>query len=86
LIQFGVWSFPGRLVFERRPIDASVVAELCSVNLNPVTGKLQNVQLNIIQPAHFEGEGKFLASITMQRIAAAVVAEQITTEVWGTRI
>lgn len=41
---------------------------------------LQIVQLNIVQPAHFEGDDKLLTSITMQRIAAAVVAENIATE------
>jgi hypothetical protein len=41
---------------------------------------LANVQLNMIQPTHFEDVGKLLASITMQRIASAVIAEKIATE------
>lgn len=41
---------------------------------------LDDVQLNIVQPAHFEGEGKMMASITMQRIADAVVSENLATE------
>jgi len=41
---------------------------------------LGNVQLNIVQPAHFEGDGKLLASITMQRIADSVISERLASE------
>jgi SAM-dependent methyltransferase len=44
------------------------------------TAGLRNVRVNLIQPVHFEGEGKLLAAITMQRIASSVIAEKLATE------
>jgi SAM-dependent methyltransferase len=43
------------------------------------TAGLENVQLNIVQPAHFEGDGKLMASITMQRVADSVISEKLAT-------
>jgi ubiquinone/menaquinone biosynthesis C-methylase UbiE len=40
----------------------------------------ENVLVNVIQPTHLEGEGKRMASITMERIADAVVSERLATE------
>jgi hypothetical protein len=37
------------------------------------------VQVNVIQPAHIEGDGKFIASITMERVAGPVVSEGLAT-------
>lgn len=41
---------------------------------------IQAVELNLIQPAHIHGEGKFMAPITMSRISSAVTAEGLATE------
>jgi ubiquinone/menaquinone biosynthesis C-methylase UbiE len=40
----------------------------------------ENVLMSVIQPTHLEGEGKLMASITMQRIADAVISERLATE------
>ena len=40
----------------------------------------ENVLVNVVQPTHLEGEGKLMASITMQRIAGAVISERLATE------
>ena len=40
---------------------------------------LKEVQINIVQPTHLEGEGKLIASITMEKISSAVVAEGLAT-------
>jgi SAM-dependent methyltransferase len=41
---------------------------------------LRSVQVSVVQPTHIEGEGKFLAAITMARIAGSVVAEGLAGE------
>lgn len=41
---------------------------------------VEGVQVNVVQPTHLEGDGKFIASITMQRIAGSIVAEGLATE------
>jgi predicted O-methyltransferase YrrM len=41
---------------------------------------LQRVQVNVVQPAHIEGNGKYVAAITMARIADSVVAEGLAAE------
>jgi len=41
---------------------------------------LQDVRLHLVQPVHLEGDGKLLASITMQRIAESVMAEQLASQ------
>lgn len=39
-----------------------------------------DIQINVVQPAHTEGEGKLTASITMARIAESVLSEGLATE------
>jgi hypothetical protein len=41
---------------------------------------IQGVELNVIQPAHINGEGKSMAPITMSRISDALTAEGLGTE------
>jgi len=41
---------------------------------------IQEVELNVIQPAHINGEGKLMAPITMSRISDALTAEGLATE------
>jgi len=58
----------------------------CNANIGPkLPGMLreagaENVLMSVIQPTHLEGEGKLMASITMQRIADAVISERLATE------
>jgi len=44
------------------------------------TAGLDGVRFNVIQPVYFEGDGKLLASITMQRIGASVIAEELASQ------
>ncbi|HEY8185433.1 MAG TPA: methyltransferase domain-containing protein [Pyrinomonadaceae bacterium] len=41
----------------------------------------EGVQVNVVQPTHLHGEGKFMAAITMERISDSVVSEDLATEV-----
>jgi ubiquinone/menaquinone biosynthesis C-methylase UbiE len=41
---------------------------------------IQEVALNVIQPAHIYGEGKLMAPLTMTRISDALIAEGLATE------
>lgn len=41
---------------------------------------LEAVKLNVIQPVHIHGEGKFMAPITMSRISSALIAEGLASE------
>jgi SAM-dependent methyltransferase len=41
---------------------------------------IERVELNVVQPAHIQGEGKLMAPITMSRISDAVMAEGFATE------
>lgn len=41
---------------------------------------LDDVHVKVVQPVHIEGDGKLMASITMQRIAASVIAEQLASQ------
>jgi SAM-dependent methyltransferase len=41
---------------------------------------VHGVEFNVVQPAHFEGEGKRMAPITMSRISDALIAEALATE------
>jgi 2-polyprenyl-3-methyl-5-hydroxy-6-metoxy-1,4-benzoquinol methylase len=41
---------------------------------------IQDVALNVIQPAHIYGEGKLMAPLTMTRISDALIAEGLATE------
>jgi 2-polyprenyl-3-methyl-5-hydroxy-6-metoxy-1,4-benzoquinol methylase len=40
----------------------------------------EEVQLNVVQPTHIQGEGKLMASMTMERISEGVVSEDLATE------
>lgn len=40
----------------------------------------KEIQVNVVQPTHIEGDGKLMASITMARIADSVIAEGLATE------
>ena len=41
---------------------------------------IQDVEVNVIQPAHLHGEGKLMAPLTMARISDALNAEGLVTE------
>ena len=41
---------------------------------------VQDVELNVIQPAHIRGEGKLMAPLTMSRISDALTAEGLVAE------
>jgi SAM-dependent methyltransferase len=41
---------------------------------------LRNVRVNVVQPTHMEGDGKYVAAITMARIADSVIAENLASE------
>jgi ubiquinone/menaquinone biosynthesis C-methylase UbiE len=40
----------------------------------------RGLELNVVQPTHMQGEGKLMASITMERISGAVISEGLATE------
>jgi 2-polyprenyl-3-methyl-5-hydroxy-6-metoxy-1,4-benzoquinol methylase len=64
-------------VVSRRGGDANIGPKLPGM-LRKAGAK--HVQLNVVQPTHVQGEGKLMASITMQRIAGAVISERLATE------
>jgi ubiquinone/menaquinone biosynthesis C-methylase UbiE len=41
---------------------------------------VNEIQVNVVQPTYIEGDGKLIASITMARIADAVISEGLSTE------
>ena len=41
---------------------------------------IQEIELNVVQPAHIHGEGKLMAPLTMSRISDALTAEGLATE------
>ena len=41
---------------------------------------IQEVELNVIQPAHIRGEGKLMAPLTMSRISDPLIAEGLATK------
>jgi SAM-dependent methyltransferase len=41
---------------------------------------IERVELNVVQPAHMNGEGKLMAPVTMSRISPALIAEGLATE------
>jgi ubiquinone/menaquinone biosynthesis C-methylase UbiE len=47
---------------------------------------IQDIELNVIQPAHLHGEGKLMASLTMSRISDALADEGLATEIEAQRI
>jgi hypothetical protein len=46
----------------------------------------EDVQVNVVQPTHVRGEGKLIASMTMERISSAVISEGLATETEVRRI
>jgi ubiquinone/menaquinone biosynthesis C-methylase UbiE len=64
-------------VVQRRGGDANVGPKL--LGLLRQAGAIE-VQVNVVQPTHVQGEGKLMASITMERIAGSVVSERLATE------
>jgi len=40
----------------------------------------QEVQVRVVQPAHLEGQGKLIASVTMERIADSLISEGLATQ------
>ena len=40
----------------------------------------EELQVNVVQPAHIQGEGKLMASVTMERISDGVISERLATE------
>ena len=40
----------------------------------------QEVQVRVVQPVHLEGEGKLIASVTMERIAGSLISEGLATQ------
>ena len=64
-------------IVNRRGGDADIGPKLPGM-----LGKVgaENVLVNLVQPTHLEGEGKLMASITMQRIADSVISERLATE------
>jgi len=40
----------------------------------------QGVQVNVVQPAHLEGDGKYITAVTMERIADSLVSEGLATD------
>ena len=47
---------------------------------------IQEVELNVIQPAHIRGEGKLMAPLTMSRISDSLIAEGLATKTETRRI
>ena len=41
---------------------------------------IQEIELNVIQPAHIHGEGKLMAPFTMSRVSDSIIAEGLATE------
>jgi SAM-dependent methyltransferase len=41
---------------------------------------VQQIELNVVQPAHIDGKGKWMAPITMSRISDALIADGLATE------
>jgi SAM-dependent methyltransferase len=64
-------------VVHRRGGDANVGPKLPGLLRQ---AGVADIQINVVQPAHSEGEGKLIASVTMARIAQSVVSEGLATE------
>jgi SAM-dependent methyltransferase len=61
----------------RRGGDANIGPRLPSL-LTELS--LEDIQMNVIQPAGFEGEVKLISPLTMENIADAVIAERLATK------
>lgn len=47
---------------------------------------IDDIELNVIQPAHIHGEGKLMAPLTMARISDALIAEGLASEIEAQQI
>ena len=61
---------------QRRGGDSNIGPQLLAMMRN---AGVQELQLNVIQPAHIRGEGKSMAPLTMSRISDALIAERLAT-------
>lgn len=61
---------------KRRGVDANIGPRLPSLL---AAAGFENIQVNIVQPAGFEGEVKLITPLTMENIADAVLAEGLAT-------
>ena len=84
----GSFCYPTRAAYERyaelyqelvqrRGGDANIGPKLPAMLRR--TG-IQEIELNVIQPAHIYGEGKLMAPLTMSRISDALTAEGLATK------
>src|SRR5436190_47163 len=84
----GSFCYPIRAAYERYfELYQKVVARRGGdPNIGPkLPGMLRKagakgIQLNVVQPTHLQGEGKLMASMTMERISGAVISEGLATE------
>ena len=84
----GSFCYPIRAAYERYlELYQKVVAQRGGdPNIGPkLPGMLRRagakgIQLNVVQPTHLQGEGKLMASMTMERISGAVISEGLGTE------
>jgi len=60
----------------RRGVDANIGPRLPSLLAQ---AGFENIQVNIVQPAGFDGEVKLITPLTMENIADAVIAEGLAT-------
>jgi ubiquinone/menaquinone biosynthesis C-methylase UbiE len=61
----------------RRGVDPNIGPKLAAMLRQ---AGAQAIQVHIVQPAHLEGEGKLIASVTMERIADSVISEGLATQ------
>ena len=64
-------------LLQRRGGDANIGPRLPAMLHN---AGVQEIELNVIQPAHIHGEGKLMAPLTMSRISEALIAEGLADE------
>jgi hypothetical protein len=64
-------------LLQRRGCDSNIGTKLPEMLRR---AGIQNIELNIIQPAHVHGEGKLMAPLTMSRISDALTAEGLATK------
>ena len=84
----GSFCYPSRAAYERYlELYQKVVARRGGdPNIGPkLPGMLRKagakgIQLNVVQPTQLQGEGKLMASMTMERISGAVISEGLATE------
>lgn len=64
-------------LLQRRGGDANIGPKLPAMFR---TAGVQSVELNVIQPAPIQGDGKLMAPLTVSRISEALIAEELATE------